>query len=128
MFFCLPKLKAQVSFSDQNLSVVIVVVVVVVINFSHFHLLLQNLWAIFNQTWHKHLWVKGIQVCSNEGPHSFPRGDNYKSAKIHCQNFKIFFSRTTRPISNKLGTNYLWVKEFKLVQMKAPTFFQGEII
>ena len=29
------------------------VFVVVVINFSHFHLLLQNQWANFNQTWHK---------------------------------------------------------------------------
>ena len=26
----------------------------------------------------KHLWVKGIQVYSNEGPCSFPRGDNDK--------------------------------------------------
>ena len=48
-FFCSPEPKAQVSFSDQNLSVGIVVVV----NFSHFHLLLQNYWANFNQTWHK---------------------------------------------------------------------------
>ena len=31
----------------------------------------------------KHPWVKGIQVCSNEGPHLFPRGDNYEIAKIH---------------------------------------------
>ena len=30
-----------------------VVVVVVVVNFSPFHLLLQNHWANFNQTWHK---------------------------------------------------------------------------
>ena len=27
--------------------------VVVIVNFSHFHLLLQNHWANFNQTWHK---------------------------------------------------------------------------
>ena len=31
----------------------VVVVVVVVVNFSHFHLLLQNHWANFNQTCHK---------------------------------------------------------------------------
>ena len=36
----------------------------------------------------KHPLVKGIQVCSNEGPCSFPRGDNYDIAKIHWQNFK----------------------------------------
>ena len=31
----------------------------------------------------KHLWVKGTQVCSNEGPHPFTRGDNKEIAKIH---------------------------------------------
>ena len=31
----------------------------------------------------KHPWVKGIQVCSNEGPCLFPRGNNYKIAKRH---------------------------------------------
>ena len=46
-FFSSPEPKAQVSFSDKNLSVVVhvvvvVVVVVFVINFSHFQLLLQN--------------------------------------------------------------------------------------
>ena len=30
-----------------------------------------------------HLWAKGIQFCSNEGPGPFPRGDNYEIAKIH---------------------------------------------
>ena len=30
-----------------------------------------------------HFWVKGIQDCSNEGPHSFPRRDNNEIAKIH---------------------------------------------
>ena len=30
-----------------------------------------------------HPCVKGIQICSNEGPLSCPRGDNYKIAKIH---------------------------------------------
>ena len=36
----------------------------------------------------KHLWVKGIQVSSNEEPHPFPRGDNYEIVKIHGQNYK----------------------------------------
>ena len=57
-FFSSPELKAQVSFSDQNLSVVVVAVVVVV-NFSYFHLLLQNRWANFYQTWHKASLGKG---------------------------------------------------------------------
>ena len=58
MFFSSPEPKTPVSFSDQNLSVVVVVVVVVV-NFSHFHLLLQNHWANFNQTWHKSFLGEG---------------------------------------------------------------------
>ena len=59
ILFISPESKAQVSFSDQNLSLS-VNVVGIVINFSHFHTLLQNHWANFNQT-----LVKGIQVCSN---------------------------------------------------------------
>ena len=35
----------------------------------------------------KHPWMKGIQVCSNEGLCPFPRGDNYKIAKIYCRIF-----------------------------------------
>ena len=38
----------------------VVVVVVVVVNFSHFHFLLQNHWANFNQTWHKASLSKGV--------------------------------------------------------------------
>ena len=44
----LAHLKAQVSFSDRLLSVVRLTICL-----SHFHLLLQNHWANFNQTWHK---------------------------------------------------------------------------
>ena len=52
LFFSSPELKAQVSFSDRLLSVVSPSVRPSV-NFSHFHLLLKNHWANFNQTWHK---------------------------------------------------------------------------
>ena len=45
----------------------------------------------------KHPWVKGIQVCWNEGSRPFPRGDNYEIVKIHWQNLKTF-SRTAGPI------------------------------
>ena len=31
----------------------------------------------------KYPWMMGIQVCSNEGPHPFLRGDNYEIAKTH---------------------------------------------
>ena len=42
-------------------------------------------------------WVKGIQVCSNEGPGPHQRGDNHENAKIGWCHLKIFFSRTTEP-------------------------------
>ena len=54
--FSSPELKAQVSFSDHISSAVCLSVRLSVrlsVNFSHFHLLLQNHWANFNQTWHK---------------------------------------------------------------------------
>ena len=57
----------------------------------------------------KHSWVIGIQVCSYEGPRPFPRGDNKEIAKIHRRTLKIFFIRTTGPISTKLGTKHPWV-------------------
>ena len=39
----------------------------------------------------------------------FQKGDNYEKVKIHLQNLKIF-SRTTGPISTKLGTKHPLVK------------------
>ena len=54
----------------------------------------------------KHPWVKGIQVCSNEGPRPSQRGDNWEMIKLNWQLLKIFFSKTTGPSSTKLGTKY----------------------
>jgi hypothetical protein len=53
--------------------------------------------------------VKGIQVCSNIGPGPLQRGDNHKNVKMGWCHLKIF-SRTTWPISTKLGTNHPWWK------------------
>ena len=58
----------------------------------------------------KHPWLKGIQVCSNEGPRPSPRGDNSEIVNFYPKYLKIFFSRTTVPISTKLGTKYPWMK------------------
>ena len=69
----------------------------------------------------KHPWAKGIQVvCSNEGSRPFPSGDNYEIVKIHWRNLKIFFSRTTGPISIKLGTKHPWVKGIPFWSKKWP--------
>ena len=76
----------------------------------------------------KHPLVKGIQVCSNEGPRPFPRGDDYELGKIHWQNFKNLFSRTTGPISTYMVQSIFGWRRYKFVQMKDHTLFQGEII
>jgi hypothetical protein len=44
-------------------------------------------------------------VSLKEGDSTSPRGDNSKRVKIHWKFLKIF-SRTSRSISIKLGTNY----------------------
>jgi hypothetical protein len=56
---------------------------------------------------------KGIQVCSNKGGSSSPRGYNRKRVKTHGK-FLKFFSRTSWPNSIKLGTNYHWTKEIQI--------------
>ena len=58
----------------------------------------------------KHPWVKGIQVCSDEGPRPFPRGDNSEIVNLYLKFLKIFFSITTGPIWTKLGTKHSWVE------------------
>ena len=102
---------------------VLVVVVVVVVNCSHFHLLLQNHLANFNQTWHKTCIGEGDSSLFNEGPRPFPRGDNYEIAKVQEQILKIFFSRTTWPISTKQGTKHPWVKGIQVCSYEGLSLF-----
>ena len=58
----------------------------------------------------KHSWVEEIQVCSNEGQRPIPRGDNSEKVNFYSKYLKIFFSRTTGPISTQLGTKHPWMK------------------
>ena len=117
--FKLPEPKAQVRFSDRNFSIVLVVIVVV--NFSHFHLL-QNHLNNFHQSWHKHLWVKRIQVVQMAGLWHFQRGDNNE---IQLKNLKISSSGTTGSISIKLGTKHPCVKGSKMNEGPHP-FARGD--
>jgi hypothetical protein len=57
--------------------------------------------------------VKEIQVCSNKGPGSLQRGVNLL-VKMGWGHLKIFFSRTTGPILNRLGTNHPWRKRIQV--------------
>ena len=64
--------------------------------------------------------MKGIQVCSNERPCPFLRGDNYEIAKLHWKNLKIFWWRTTGPISTKLGTMHPLMKGTQVCSNEEP--------
>jgi hypothetical protein len=57
-----------------------------------------------------HPWGKRIKIYSNEERCLSLMGDNSKRVKIHEKYLKIFFSRTSGPISIKLGTNYPCIK------------------
>jgi hypothetical protein len=108
-FFSSPELNAQVSFSDRLLSVVSLSVCPSVypsVNFYIFDFFSRTTGPILTKLGTNHPWVEGIQVCSNEGDCSSPMGDNSKRVKVHWKFLKIFFSRTSRPNSIKLGTNY----------------------
>ena len=83
--FCSPELKAQVSFSD-HLSSVVCLSVRPSVCLKTFHIFIffsRTTGPISTKLGTKHPWVKGIQIYSNEGPRSFPMGDNYEIAKIH---------------------------------------------
>ena len=115
--FSSPELKAQVSFSDHLLSGVCLSLCLSVCKLFTFSTSSPDHWANFNQTWHKASLGEGdlslFKFQSlNKGPRPFPRGDNYEIGKVHqCwRNLEIVFSRTTGPISTKLGTKHPLVK------------------
>ena len=91
-------------------SSVVVIVVVVVVKLFTFSSPSPKPLRHSQQLGTKHPWLEGIQLCSNEGPNLFSRGDNYEIPKIHLQNLKIFFSRTTWTVSTKLGMKHPWMK------------------
>jgi hypothetical protein len=63
-----------------------------------------------------------------EGHCPSPKGDNSERVKMHRNFFKIFFSRTCRSKSIKLGTNYPLVKRIQVYEKKGQVLFKGEII
>jgi hypothetical protein len=64
---------------------------------------------------------EGFQVYSNEGDRHYLWGDNSKKSKNALKNLKKkIFSRTRRPNSIKLGTNYPWAKGIQVCSNKGP--------
>ena len=49
-------------------------------------------WAASTKLSTNHLWVKGIQVCSNERPLFFPRGYNWEIIKILWQMYSLIWT------------------------------------
>ena len=66
-----------------------VVVVGIVVNFSHFHLLLQNHWVSFNQTWHNASFGEGNSSLFKCRALPFSKGDNYEKGNILWRNFLL---------------------------------------
>ena len=118
------KTKKCFSSPYHNLSVVVVdfVVIVVVVHFSHFHLLFQNHWINFNQTWHKTSLSEGDSSFFKWRARPFPRVENYKLAKIHWRNLKHLL------LQNKQGQFQPILAQCILggfVQMKGPDLSKG---
>ena len=84
---------------------------------------LKNEVASFNQAWHKSSLDGGNQY---QLIYSYSRGDNNKIAKLYWRIFKIFFSRTTGPISTILGAKHPWVKmtQVLLLQVRNIQFWK----
>jgi hypothetical protein len=104
-----PELKAQVSFSNRLLSVVLLSVRLSV-NFYIFDFFSRTTGPILTRLCTNDPWAEGLLNCSNEGDCPSSRGDNSKRVKIFWNIQKIFFSRTSCPISMKLDINHPWVK------------------
>ena len=104
--------------------VVVVIVVVVVVNFSHFHLLLQNHRANFNQTWHKATFSKGnSSLYKWRGP-PFSKGrllPNFKNTLMELKE-----SSSPEPLGQfqpNLAQSILGWRGFNFVQIKGPALF-----
>jgi hypothetical protein len=96
------------------------------VNFYIFDFFSSTTWSIVTKLGTNHPWGKGILNCSNEGDCTSQRGDKHKRVKIkiHWTFLKIFFSRTNRPISSKLGINHPWLKGILNCSNKGPGTLQ----
>ena len=74
----------------------------------------------------KHPLVMGIQVCSNEGPRSFPRGDNYE-LNLLLQNHRADFNKTWHKPSLGDGDSILFKFKGRWLQNKENTLMNLKI-
>ena len=58
----------------------------------------------------KHPWMKGIEVCSNEDPRPFPRGDD-KEIEKRTHYIKIYKFNNLLLQNHWVNLNEIWHKE-----------------
>ena len=93
-------------------------------NFSHIHVFLQNHLANFKLTWHKAFLGKGDSSFFKWRVPHFSKGWLLRNGEMHWRNLKkIFFSRTSWPISTKLGTMHPLVKVIQVCSNEGPYLF-----
>ena len=79
------------------------------VNFSHVHSS-RTTGLVSTKLGSMHLWVKGIQDCSNEVPHPFPRGD-----KCNEKIMKIEKKSSPEP-QGQYQTNFIYITKHSLVK------------
>ena len=120
--FSSPESKVQVSYSDRLLSVVCP------LTFHIFDFFSRTAGPNSTKLGTHHPWVKGLQVCSNEGPGPLQRGDNHENAKIGWCHLKIFFSRTTGPGKLKFIWKLPDIVEIQVCSNHDPRGYDGATI
>ena len=121
-----PEPKVQVSYSDRLLSVVCLSVCL--LTFHIFDFFSRTAGPNSTKLGTHHPWVKGLQVCSNEGPGPLQRGDNHENAKIGWCHLKIFFSRTTGPGKLKFIWKLPDIVEIQVCSNHDPRGYDGATI
>ena len=90
------------------------------VTFHIFNFFSRTIGPISTKLGTEHPWMEGIQVCSIEWPRPSPRGDDSEIIKLYWKYFKIFFSRTTGPISTKHKTKLPWMEGIYICSNEGP--------
>ena len=101
------------------------VVVVVDVNFSHFHLLLQNHWANFNQTWHKASLEEGDSYLFKKRGPPFYKGRQLKNSENTLARLKNLLQNHWANFNQNWHNTLLGKGDSILFKGRAPPFSKG---
>lgn len=112
----LSELMTQVSFSDKNLPIAVVIIGFVVKKISHFHLLLQNHWVKFNQTFYtKHPWGKGFKIVylniKIQHPHNFQKYQTKHFLHIIASSFPSNIELSKQKTKHHQSKTFRYIKK-----------------